>query len=375
MRGLAIGRAGGRDDPHLPQLPGDQLRARRARSPLRRRCSCASSSTGTGTSTPPSPLMVVVGRAARRGARAGHRAAAVPSAARGRSSSPRSAPRSSCCSSSSCSPTSRRYGAFPTAFTRSGSCSTTSIVRADHVVAVVVFPAPRRRAGLVPQPHPLRHGRAGGGRQLRRRPAVGHQREADVDDRLGARRRAGGGCHRAQRAARRGQRRQHGRARPGRPDPHPGGRGDRLDGVAADRPRRRRRPRRRSRRSSSTTTPPTPGSIDAVLLVIVLVAVLVVSMRNRGLGIRERFSFAPRVRPIPPRCSASGGSATTPGIAGGLALLAARRAAVPRHASSRHFLYARVHPDGAGRALAHGAHGLGRAALARASSRSWVSAA
>ena len=46
--------------------------------------------------------------------------------------------------------------------------------------------------------------------------------------------------------------------------------------------------------------PTDPGLIDGVLLVIVLVAVLLMSMRNRGLGIRERFSFAPRVRPIPP---------------------------------------------------------------------------
>ena len=58
--------------------------------------------------------------------------------------------------------------------------------------------------------------------------------------------------------------------------------------------------------------PTDPGLIDGVLLVIVLVAVLLLSMRNRGLGIRERFSFAPRVRPIPPSLQPSGGSGTTP---------------------------------------------------------------
>ena len=46
--------------------------------------------------------------------------------------------------------------------------------------------------------------------------------------------------------------------------------------------------------------PTDPGLIDGVLLVIVLVAVLVrVRCATEALGIRERFSFAPRVRPVP----------------------------------------------------------------------------
>jgi ABC-type branched-subunit amino acid transport system ATPase component/ABC-type branched-subunit amino acid transport system permease subunit len=45
--------------------------------------------------------------------------------------------------------------------------------------------------------------------------------------------------------------------------------------------------------------PTEPGLINALLFVTVLVAVLVVSSRNRTLGARERFSFAPRTRPIP----------------------------------------------------------------------------
>ncbi len=44
-----------------------------------------------------------------------------------------------------------------------------------------------------------------------------------------------------------------------------------------------------------------PGLISGVLLAVVLVAVLVVCLRSRELGMRERFSFAPRVRPVPPR--------------------------------------------------------------------------
>ena len=45
--------------------------------------------------------------------------------------------------------------------------------------------------------------------------------------------------------------------------------------------------------------PTDPGLINALLFVTVLVAVLVSSSRNRSLGMRERFSFAPRTRPVP----------------------------------------------------------------------------
>ena len=149
------------------------------------------------------------------------------------------------------------YVAFPTAFTHQWVVLGDVIVRADHVVALVVFPL--LVAGLAYFLNRTRYGVAirGGGRQLRCRPPLGHQREAHVDDRLVAGRRPGGGRHRAQRAAGRGQRRQHGRARARGADPHPRGRGDR-------RPWRHCRSRSRpgsasgsSRRSSSTTTPPT----------------------------------------------------------------------------------------------------------------------
>jgi len=88
--------------------------------------------------------------------------------------------------------------------------------------------------------------------------------------------------------------------------------------------------------------PTDPGLIDGVLLGIVLVAVLVLSMRNRGLGIRERFSFAPRVRPIPPSLQHVWWVRHHTRIAGGVALLAALALPYLVTTSSRHFLYARV---------------------------------
>ena len=89
--------------------------------------------------------------------------------------------------------------------------------------------------------------------------------------------------------------------------------------------------------------PTDPGLINAVLLVIVLVAVLVVSMRSRELGTRERFSFAPRVRPIPPALQRGlVGPAPHPDRrrAGPARRPSRCRSSSPR--SSRHFLYARV---------------------------------
>ncbi|MET0902079.1 MAG: ATP-binding cassette domain-containing protein [Acidimicrobiales bacterium] len=88
--------------------------------------------------------------------------------------------------------------------------------------------------------------------------------------------------------------------------------------------------------------PTDPGLIDGVLLVVVLVAVLLMSMRNRGLGIRERFSFAPRVRPIPPSLQQVWWVRHHTHIAGGLALIAALALPYLVTTSSRHFLYARV---------------------------------
>ena len=111
--------------------------------------------------------------------------------------------------------------------------------------------------------------------------------------------------------------------------------------------------------------PADPGLINAVLLVIVLVAVLVVSLRQRGLGVRERFSFAPRVRPIPPRAARVWWVRHHTRIVGGLALLAADRAAAARHRPVPALPLRPGAPHGAGRPVAHRAHRLGRAALAR----------
>ena len=112
--------------------------------------------------------------------------------------------------------------------------------------------------------------------------------------------------------------------------------------------------------------PHRPGLDQRVLLVIVLVAVLVVSMRNQGLGMRERFSFAPRVRPIPPvpRSSVWWVRHHTPDRRRPGAARRAR-APVPRHVLVAPLPVRPGHPDGAGRALPHGAHRLGRPALAR----------
>lgn len=88
--------------------------------------------------------------------------------------------------------------------------------------------------------------------------------------------------------------------------------------------------------------PADPGLIDGVLLVIVLGAVLVVSARKRGLGIRERVSFAPRIRPIPIALREVWWVRHHTRIASGVALVAAIVLPLVVTGSSRHFLYSRV---------------------------------
>lgn len=86
-----------------------------------------------------------------------------------------------------------------------------------------------------------------------------------------------------------------------------------------------------------------PGLINGVLLGVVLVAVLVVSMRRRGLlGGRERFSFAPRVRPVPAALRDRWWVRHHTRLGAALALLVAVLLPVVVTSPSRQFLYARV---------------------------------
>jgi len=88
--------------------------------------------------------------------------------------------------------------------------------------------------------------------------------------------------------------------------------------------------------------PGNPGLVDGVLLVVVLVAVLVVSTRRRGLGIRERFSLAPRVRPIPAALRNIWWVRHHTRIGAALALAAAVALPLVVTSPSRHYLYSRV---------------------------------
>jgi ABC-type branched-subunit amino acid transport system ATPase component/ABC-type branched-subunit amino acid transport system permease subunit len=85
-----------------------------------------------------------------------------------------------------------------------------------------------------------------------------------------------------------------------------------------------------------------PGLVNFVLLLIVLVAVLVVSMRQRGLGVRERFSFAPRARPIPPGLRRNWWVRNHARLGAFLALGVAALVPLVVTSPSRQFLYARV---------------------------------
>ena len=109
------------------------------------------------------------------------------------------------------------------------------------------------------------------------------------------------------------------------------------------------------------------GLLDLVLFVVVLVTLLV-SGRRRGLAEADsgRWSFAPRIRPIPAALQSKWWVRSLPAFGVGLvALLALVPARVPgppvaaRGVEPRAALRAR-------RALADRAHGLGRTALARA---------
>lgn len=88
--------------------------------------------------------------------------------------------------------------------------------------------------------------------------------------------------------------------------------------------------------------PQDPGLVDGVLLGVVLVAVLAVSLRERGLGLRERFSLAPRVRPVPAELRDLWWVRHHTRIGATLALAAAAVLPLVVTSPSRQFLYARV---------------------------------
>jgi ABC-type branched-subunit amino acid transport system ATPase component/ABC-type branched-subunit amino acid transport system permease subunit len=88
--------------------------------------------------------------------------------------------------------------------------------------------------------------------------------------------------------------------------------------------------------------PDDPGLVNAALLVVVLVAVLVTSTRQRGLGMRERLSFAPRVRPIPAELRDLWWVRHHTQIFAALAVLVAAIVPLVVTSPSRQFLYARV---------------------------------
>ncbi len=88
--------------------------------------------------------------------------------------------------------------------------------------------------------------------------------------------------------------------------------------------------------------PTDPGRINALLFVVVLVAVLVTSARSRSLGARERFSFAPRTRPIPSSLQNRWLIRHHTRIGGVVALLVAIAVPVLVTAPSRQFLYSQI---------------------------------
>jgi ABC-type branched-subunit amino acid transport system permease subunit/ABC-type branched-subunit amino acid transport system ATPase component len=88
--------------------------------------------------------------------------------------------------------------------------------------------------------------------------------------------------------------------------------------------------------------PTDPALINGVLLAVVLVAVLVVSLRARGLGIRERFSLAPRVRPVPAALRNRWWVRNHTWIGACLAFAVAAGLPLVVTSASRHFLYSQV---------------------------------
>jgi ABC-type branched-subunit amino acid transport system ATPase component/ABC-type branched-subunit amino acid transport system permease subunit len=88
--------------------------------------------------------------------------------------------------------------------------------------------------------------------------------------------------------------------------------------------------------------PDNPGLVNGVLFVVVLVAVLVVSLRQRELGGREAFSFAPRVRPVPEALRRWWLVRHHTRVGAALALAVAVALPLVVTAASRQFLYANV---------------------------------
>ena len=85
-----------------------------------------------------------------------------------------------------------------------------------------------------------------------------------------------------------------------------------------------------------------PGLVNAALLVVVLAGVLVVSTRERGLGRREAFSFAPRTRPVPAALRSSWWVRHHARVGAAVALAVAVVLPLVVTSPSRQFLYARV---------------------------------
>ena len=227
-------------------------------------------------------------------------------------------------------------------------------------------PCAGRRLGVVPQPRQARHRRPGRSRQPRR--GAGLPGSASSGSRSLVWTLAGGLAAvttDAERAAGQRQRRLHRLLGPGMLL--------RTLAVAviagmASMPialGRRRRASGSSKPSSSTTTPPIPAVIDGLLFVVVLIAVLVLSSRNRSLGRRERFSFAPRVRPIPESLRGNWLIRNHGRVGAYAALALAVIVPLVVTSQSRQFLYTQILAHGAHRAVADRAHRLGRAALAR----------
>ena len=93
---------------------------------------------------------------------------------------------------------------------------------------------------------------------------------------------------------------------------------------------------------SSTTTPPTLGSSTLFCSSSSWWRCSIVSLRTKTLGMRESFSFAPRVRPVPPNLQHLWWVRHYSQLGAGLALAAAVALPLLVESPSRHFLYARV---------------------------------
>ena len=182
---------------------------------------------------------------------------------------------------------------------------------------------------------------------VRRRRARGHRRDAVRSPQPG--RCVGARCRTRHAAAR------------------PRGRAHRRHGLDAARARRAVSRSASPRASSSTTTTAARAARPACSSCVVLVTLLV-SGRRRGLAEADagRWSFAPRIRPIPAALQAKWWVRSLPAFGVGFVALVALFPLVfldlpsQREAWSRVLLYALV------ALVAHGAHRLGRPAVARA---------